>query len=132
MSYYQRNKDKILAYQKEYNLKNKEKYDSYQANYYLIHRDEEWYKKKSKEAKQRYDEKNNKEKILKRKEKQRITKEQKLQKKQEVLKRKMLRELLRTVDEIKPYEPPPPPKQPDTLPFTGIFVNHRGFFALKW
>jgi len=35
MTYYQKNREKILNYQKQYNLKNRIKIIEYQRNYYL-------------------------------------------------------------------------------------------------
>ena len=40
LTYYQRNKAKVLAYQKEYNKKNAAKYKQYQHNYYLKHQED--------------------------------------------------------------------------------------------
>jgi hypothetical protein len=87
LSYYQRTREKRLAYQKQYAEENIERYKTYQGLYYVMNKGKQSYKDAHNRSKRRCYMK--KKKIN---EKEYLTK----------LKKKMLRELINTVEKIDP------------------------------
>ncbi len=87
LSYYERNKEKRLAYQKQYRVENIDRFNTYQGMYYMMNRGKQSYKDAHNLCKRKC--------YLKKKkinEKEYLTK----------LKKKMLRELINTVEKIDP------------------------------
>ena len=114
-SYYERNKEARLAYQKQYNKEHRESYNEYHKNYYY-------------EYAYRYRE-NNREKINKQKLEsyyRNIEKKQQENKKKEEMKKK-----IKKVEKIKNVvlHVPEPPSSPI---FVGISVAQNGNFKLEW
>ena len=150
MTYYQQNREKCLAYQKNYNEENKDKYYSYQRNYYLDRKD-------TPEFKAYYTAYNKNRWRLQKIEKSK----QRCIKRTKQLMIKMLKELLKKVPryeclQSKPIAVPAEDllplkaeleikaKQPECLqskpiaapaeiaPFAGFRTNAKGLFVLDW
>lgn len=126
MSYYQQNREKCLAYQKNYNEENKDKYYSYQRNYYLDRKD-------TPEFKAYYTAYNKNRWRLQKIEKSK----QRCIKRTKQLMIKMLKELLKKVPRYEDLLPLKAEleikaKQPEIAPFAGFRTNAKGLFVLDW
>lgn len=146
MSYYEKNRDRALAYQKEYNKKNIEKYLTYQGIYYIEKRCDPSYIEKNKRARRAYYIRKHPERVLRQKQRQLLSQQKRREKEIEIEdrrfirnKKRMLKELLDTVNEIPPvsFNKPKPSKPikeiiPNIIPFENIKINKIGNFILDW
>lgn len=133
MSYYEKNREKRLEYQKNYIERNKQNYNLYQASYYHVRKEQPDFEEKNKGYRIRW--------YNKVKEKKREIKKKKLEekcikdtiKRTKHLKKKMLKELLKKIClYLEPESDIEVEPTLNTAPFAGIKLNSKGHFILDW
>jgi hypothetical protein len=126
MTYYEKNREKRLEYQKNYIERNKQNYNLYQATYYHVRKEQPDFEEKRKGYRIRWYNKEKEKKLEKKSIKESI-------KRTKQLKKKMLKELLK---KICLYSEPEPVVEVEprleSTPFAGIKLNTKGHFILDW